>query len=560
MPVATYLRVSTEEQRERQSIETQREFGERFCQLHKLETHRVYEDDGISGTVPLEKRPQGSQILWDARLGKFDQLLVYRLDRQGRNTLLIWKAVEDLEKLGVRVKSMTEEFDTGTSTGRLMLTMLSGFASHERDVIRERSVDGTNRVAAAGAWMGGIVPYGYRKVGEKRDARLVVSDNPVSSNELSEADVVRLIYRLAAVERRSCFYIAARLNELRVPCAYQRDDRLILRGKRKQRTSGLWRPARVRNLIVSSTYKGLHEYGKRSKTKGRAVIEWPVAPIVDPATWDRAQANLKDHFLFGTRNTRNQYLLRGLMKCSLCNLTYVGVANTRPSGKREAYYRCNGNQGARGLYGANGERCPSKAIRGEELEQMVWSDVENFLRNPGVVIELLQGRMRKDANDATKDKERLRRLRGLLEGKAGERTKVVGLYRRGRLNDAELDQQVEEIDKEAAGLSSQIEELEAKLAGAGATGASLESLEALLTRLRERLDQPLSFERKRQLIELLVGGIRVETNRTGAKPENIVTVTYHFPSAVDKCTDTRACNNCTFQMVHRMAVRPRAAA
>ena len=118
MPVATYLRVSTEEQRERQSIETQREFGERFCQLHKLETHRVYEDDGISGTVPLEKRPQGSQILRDARLGKFDQLLVYRLDRLGRNTLLIWKAVEDLEKLGVRVKSMTEEFDTGTRSRR----------------------------------------------------------------------------------------------------------------------------------------------------------------------------------------------------------------------------------------------------------------------------------------------------------------------------------------------------------------------------------------------------------------------------------------------------------
>ena len=205
MQVAIYLRVSTEEQRERQSIETQREFGERFCHLHELKVHHVYEDDGVSGTVPLEKRPQGSQILRDARLGKFNQLLAYRLDRLGRNTFLIWKAVEDLEKLGVRVRSMTEEFDTGTSTGRLMLTMLSGFASHERDVIRERSVDGTNRVAAAGAWLGGIVPYGYRKVGEKRDARLVLSDNPVSSNELSEADVVRLIYRLAAVERRSCF-------------------------------------------------------------------------------------------------------------------------------------------------------------------------------------------------------------------------------------------------------------------------------------------------------------------------------------------------------------------
>ena len=75
---------------------------------------RVYADDGISGTVPLEHRPEGSQLLKDARLGKFDQLLIYRLDRLGRDTRLILNAVADLEKLGVRVRSMTEEFDTAT--------------------------------------------------------------------------------------------------------------------------------------------------------------------------------------------------------------------------------------------------------------------------------------------------------------------------------------------------------------------------------------------------------------------------------------------------------------
>src|SRR5438874_3945833 len=179
MPVGTYLRVSTEEQRERQSIATQREFAERYCELHNLAVYRVYADDGVSGTVPLERRPEGSQILKDAKLGKFDQLLIYKLDRLGRDTRLILNAVAELEKLGVRVRSMTEEFDTGTSTGRLMLTLLSGFASHERDVIRERSVAGTLRVAEAGAWLGGIVPYGYRKVGEKRDARIVVSEEPI---------------------------------------------------------------------------------------------------------------------------------------------------------------------------------------------------------------------------------------------------------------------------------------------------------------------------------------------------------------------------------------------
>jgi len=217
MPVAVYARVSTEEQRERQSIRTQIEFGERYCQLHNLAAYRVYSDDGISGASPLERRPEGSQILKDARHGKFDQLPACKLARLGRETRLILNAVAELENLGVRVRSMTEEFDTGTSTGRLMLTMLSCFASHERDVIRERSVAGAIRVAEAGVWLGGIVPYGYRKVGEKRNAHLVISEEPIPDLAMSEAEVIREVFRMAAVEQKSCRVIAVRLNDLRIP-------------------------------------------------------------------------------------------------------------------------------------------------------------------------------------------------------------------------------------------------------------------------------------------------------------------------------------------------------
>jgi len=77
MKTIGYIRVSTEEQRERQSIATQREFGERYCGLHDLAVQRLYADDWVSGTVPLERRPQGSEILRDPRRGLFDQLLVY---------------------------------------------------------------------------------------------------------------------------------------------------------------------------------------------------------------------------------------------------------------------------------------------------------------------------------------------------------------------------------------------------------------------------------------------------------------------------------------------------
>src|SRR5450432_2019854 len=176
MAVGVYVRVSTEEQRERQSIVTQREFASRYCGLHEMAVYETYADDGVSGTVPLELRSGGIRLLEDARKRKFDQLLVYKLDRLGRETRLILNAVAELEKHGVRVRSMTEEFDTATATGRLMLTMLSGFAAHERELIRERSVAGTHRLAEAGAWMGGVVPYGYSKHRENGQGRLVVSE------------------------------------------------------------------------------------------------------------------------------------------------------------------------------------------------------------------------------------------------------------------------------------------------------------------------------------------------------------------------------------------------
>lgn len=415
MALAIYARVSTEEQRERQSIRTQTEFGERYGQLHSLAVYCIYSDDGVSGTVPIDKRPEGSQILRDARHGKFTQLLVYKLDRLGRETRLILNAVAELEKLGVRVRSMTEEFDTGTASGRLMLTLLSGFASHEREVIRERSLAGTNRAAEAGVWLGGIIPFGYRKVGEKRDAQLVISEEPIPGMALSEADVIREVFRMSAVERKSCRVIADRLNEPRVPCAYVRDDRLFVHGKRKQRTSGVWRPGRIRGLITNKTYMGVHEFGKRAAS-GRKVIERPVSAIVTEDVWKKAQANLSAHFLFGKRSARNQYLLRGLIKCGLCGLTYIGIAANRPNGKREFYYRCNGTHSP-AVYSAHGGRCKSKSVRGDLLEQQVWSDVEAFLRNPEPVLALLHARLEAGSQGSDQTRQQVVRLEGLLAQK-----------------------------------------------------------------------------------------------------------------------------------------------
>jgi site-specific DNA recombinase len=83
--VALYLRVSSEEQRNRETIEIQEEFLQQFCDLLGLEVTEIYKDDGVSGTIPLHERPAGRRLLEDVRQGEFGTVLLYRLDRLGRS-------------------------------------------------------------------------------------------------------------------------------------------------------------------------------------------------------------------------------------------------------------------------------------------------------------------------------------------------------------------------------------------------------------------------------------------------------------------------------------------
>jgi site-specific DNA recombinase len=523
--VAVYLRVSTEEQRERQSISTQREFAERYCSLHQLNVIQVYADDGVSGTIPLESRPEGGRMLKDARSKKFNQILVYKLDRLGRETRLILNGVAELEKDGVRVKSMTEEFDTATSSGRLMLTMLSGFAAHERDVIRERSIAGTNRVAESGAWMGGIVPYGYRKQGERIEGRLVLSETPISGFDQSEVDVVRLIFRMSAADKKSCMKIADFLNRSGIPCTSAWNAQPGSVGKRGRRTSGIWRPSHVRNMIVSSTYMGTHAFGKRTTNPNRKLILREVPPIVPEETWKTAQEVLRSNRVICKRNTRTSYLLRGLIKCGLCGLTYSGMTMKAP--QRDHYYRCNGRQFARGLYGTAGKKCPSKNLNGDYIERVVWADIETFLRNPGEILERLRRRLELDGDDQRRREKDLQRLRGVLERKSGERDRILALFRRGRIDETTLDKQMDEIEGEAVGLRAEID-MEARALSCADRREQLSSAEALLANLRKRLDEPIAPDLKRRIVETLVENVRADTVECWGVQQSKITVTYRF--------------------------------
>src|SRR4051812_3470959 len=110
-----YLRVSSDDQAERGTIEAQRDFLRRYADLQEIPLIDMYVDDGFSGTLPLTERPEGRRLLADAKAGRFDTVLVYRLDRLGRSLAALLDAHTTLDRSGVTIRSCTEPFDTSTS-------------------------------------------------------------------------------------------------------------------------------------------------------------------------------------------------------------------------------------------------------------------------------------------------------------------------------------------------------------------------------------------------------------------------------------------------------------
>src|SRR5262245_57186721 len=157
-----YARVSTQEQKRRESIQTQVDEAQQWCERQGLKLIAIYKDEGVSGTVDLEKREAGARLLADAVHGKFDRVLLFRFDRLGRKDGISHVAKELLETRGVFLIGLKEGVDTSTPTGALAFSLFTAFSAEERRAIRERVVAGTDRAMKAGKW-GGIVPYGYKQ-------------------------------------------------------------------------------------------------------------------------------------------------------------------------------------------------------------------------------------------------------------------------------------------------------------------------------------------------------------------------------------------------------------
>ena len=164
MRVAVYTRASTDEAHQPYSLGAQTARLNAYIASQPGWQRVAMFSDRISGAT-LD-RPALAKALTAARAGRFDLLLVYRVDRLARSVRGLAQILEDLDTAGVAFRSATEPFDTATPAGRMMVQMLGVFAEFERATIIDRVIAGMERKAAKGGWTNGRPPYGYRINGD----------------------------------------------------------------------------------------------------------------------------------------------------------------------------------------------------------------------------------------------------------------------------------------------------------------------------------------------------------------------------------------------------------
>jgi site-specific DNA recombinase len=502
-PVAIYARVSTEDQAERGTIKSQLDFLRRYVDLHELPLAGEYVDDGISGTIPLKDRPEGGRLLADAEAGRFDAIIVYRVDRLGRSLRALLDAHDTLADHGVAIRSGTEPIDTTTPIGAFIFQLLSSLAELEKNTISERTSRGRHPVTADGKWTNGPIPFGY-----ELDAKghLVTSARRVEALDITEAELVAQIFARMAGGETTINKEYERLNVLGIP----REMRFGGEKARVHSNARGWQFSSLQQLLHNPTYKG---EGAMESRFGRVALPSPA--IVDAATWDAAQAAMLRNRRMSTKNAKHDYWLRGLIRCENCGRTYSGAFF---AGQRR--YRCCG--GTRLHPGPDGktERCFAEHLPADWIEDAVWQECRAFILNPGPALDEARRKLRHQmTKSAGFDAERRTTLTALAE-KETERERILTMYRRGKIDESEAEAQLDAIAKEAGQLREQLEIMRAQAALIDASEAFLTESAALLVRLREELaeiEAANDWTRKRAVIERYVRQITVKTRRVGPR-------------------------------------------
>lgn len=341
---AIYTRKSTEEglDQDFNSLDAQRESAEAFIASQKQEGWVCfpdrYDDGGFTGGN-LE-RPAVTRLLADIDAGKIDCVVVYKVDRLSRSLMDFARMMQTFEKHKVSFVSVTQQFNTTHSMGRLTLNILLSFAQFEREIISERTRDKIAAARRKGKWSGGKPILGYDLLHAPGGTKLVVNKD--------EAHRVKQIFEL---------YLQ---HEALIPTV----QRLCKRGwtnkrytkKNGEPIGGLpFDKGTLFNLLTNVAYLGKVRYKDEIHAGEHSAI-------ITQDLFDRVQRTLQRNGRTGGKDVRNKYgaLLKGILHCGTCDCS-MGHSYTSKGSTHYRYYVCLNAQ-KKGW-----ESCRSKSIPAAEL-------------------------------------------------------------------------------------------------------------------------------------------------------------------------------------------------
>ena len=363
---AIYTRKSTEEglEQEFNTLDAQRECGESFIKSQAAEGWHCladrYDDGGFSGGTM--DRPALQRLLADIEAGKVDAVCTYKVDRLSRSLLDFAKMMELFDRHRVSFVSVTQQFNTATPMGRLVLHVLLSFAQFERELISERTRDKIAAARRKGKWSGGMPLLGYDV--DPRGSKLVVNE--------AEAVRVRAIFALY-LRHQALLPVVTELE--------RRGWRTKAWTTRRGRARGgkLFTRTNLYNLLTRVAYVGKVRY-RNEVHKGEHTA------IVEPVVWNQVQALLRRHGRREPERVAPAALLQGLLRCLPCNCRMSPTYVVGGAGKRYCYYVCSHAQ-RRGW-----QQCPSKSLSASAIERFVIDQVRALANDPdrlrGMIAEL----------------------------------------------------------------------------------------------------------------------------------------------------------------------------
>ncbi len=490
---AVYTRKSTDENLDLDfnSLDAQREAGEAYIKSQQHEgwicLHERYDDAGFSGGNV--ERPAFQRLMGDVAERKIDCIVVYKIDRLSRSLMDFARIMETLESRGVSVVSVTQQFNTTTSMGRLTLNILLSFAQFEREIISERTRDKIAAARRKGKWTGGPPVLGYDRVRDNRGSRLDINK--------TEAERVRAIYRMYLEEGS----LLPTLRSLKA---------LGWKSKRYETAKGAWRggsefdKSALQKLLTNVVYLGKMTY------KGE-VYEGEHEAIVDEDLFARVQGLLRRNRNSGGMHSRNKHgaLLKGLVRCKACGCAMSHHFATRGN-KRYRYYVCIRAQ-------KNGwNACPAPSLPAKQLEDFVVEQIKTLGHDPGVLDDAL----RATQAHLQEDVDELQRRRADIEAAIKDLGRQVGeVAARAGFDDGatrelgRLQDEIRERQQEAAEINAQIARVRQRMLNPDELAGAIEAFDPLW--------ETLPPGQRAKLIHLLIERIEYD----GA--DETISLTFH---------------------------------